>query len=72
MTKNLFVVHAAYDDEAGVWSIADAELGLFLEAATFDALRDKLPGAVSDLIEDGRAVAVELVATASVHINIPA
>jgi predicted RNase H-like HicB family nuclease len=45
-------VTAAFDDEAGVWYVADSDLpGLVTEAETFEALRAKLPAIVEDIID---------------------
>lgn len=47
-----YLVHCAYDANAGVWQATAARLpGLNLQAATIEELRDKLPGAISDLLE---------------------
>ena len=47
-----YLVHCAYDTDAGVWYVAASRFpGLNLEAATIEELRDKLPGAISDLLE---------------------
>jgi predicted RNase H-like HicB family nuclease len=70
----LIVVKAAFDAEAGVWYVESSDLpGLNLEAQTVEELRDALPGAVLDLLEDeagsGGAgvidVPIELIAHAS-------
>jgi hypothetical protein len=45
-------VSVTFDREAHVWFVKDSDLhGLNIEAATLDALMDKLPGAVTDLLE---------------------
>lgn len=70
----MIVVKAAFDDAAQVWFVEYSDLpGLNLEAPTIEALRDKLPGAILDLIEamdgdggDGAIdVPIELIAHAS-------
>ena len=45
-------VSVSFDRDAHVWFVKDSDLhGLNIEAATLDALMDKLPGAVTDLLE---------------------
>jgi hypothetical protein len=45
-------VTVGFDGEAHVWFVKDSDLhGLNVEAPTMDALMDKLPGAVVDLLE---------------------
>lgn len=71
-------VHASFDAEAAVWFITDSTLaGLSGEADTLEALVDRLPGLVADLLDEngfedgaeGRDVPIEVVAhrTTSVH-----
>jgi hypothetical protein len=67
--NTLIVVTAAWDPEAGVWWIENSNLpGLRLEAETLEGLRDKIPGAVADLLEDEASetfeVPIEIVAHA--------
>ena len=64
-------VKTALDPEAGVWYVAESSLaGLNIEAESFDALIEKLPPAIEDLLEagdggsGGAKVPVELVASA--------
>jgi predicted RNase H-like HicB family nuclease len=82
MDTALIVVKAARDEEAQVWFVESSDLpGLNLEADTLDALMEKLPGAVLDLIEEGalhddaigagRDVPIELIAHASTRLRIP-
>jgi len=48
----LVVVTAAYDDEANVWYVKESNVpGLRTEATSSEALRDKFPGLVEDLVE---------------------
>lgn len=67
----MIVVKAAYDSEAQIWFVESSALfGLHLEAATLEQLRDKLPGAVIDLLEAAGEVGeldipIELIAHAS-------
>ena len=69
--RNLILVKAAFDEEAVVWFVESSDLpGLNLEAPTLEALRDKTPGAVLDLIEAGGGdttldIPIEIVAHAS-------
>ena len=72
----MIVVKAAFDAEAGVWFVESSDIaGLNLEAATLEQLRDKLPGAILDLLElsdrEDRAfdVAIELIAHASTRVT---
>jgi Domain of unknown function (DUF1902) len=53
MAGQLIVVTVAFDREARVWFVEDSgELdGLNLEASSLEDLVDKLPGAVTDLLE---------------------
>ena len=45
-------VTVGFDSEAHVWFVKDSDLhGLNVEAPTMEALMDKLPGAVVDLLE---------------------
>lgn len=75
MADSIIVVKAGRDTEAGVWFVESSDLpGLNLEAETLEALADKLPGAVLDLLEesgdfDGRDVPIELIAHASTRVR---
>jgi hypothetical protein len=58
------IIKAVWDPEARVWYTADSTLpGLNLEAETIDDLRNKLPGAIEDLLEGAgeREISFELV-----------
>jgi hypothetical protein len=49
----VIVVNAAFDPEAGVWFTESSDVyGLRIEAATLDALVERVPVAVRDLLED--------------------
>ena len=49
---NGFHVLIAWDDEASVWYVRDSDLpGLVAEADTVDALREKLPPRVRELVD---------------------
>jgi hypothetical protein len=72
----MIVVKAAFDPEAQVWFVESSDVaGLNLEAASLEALRDKLPGALLDLLEetgDDRRVLdlpIELIAHASTRLS---
>jgi len=77
------LVKAAFDPDAGVWFVESSDLpGLNLESETLDGLRERLPGAVADLLEaagrkDELGVPIELIAprlrsaTAAVTITLP-
>jgi hypothetical protein len=65
------IVNAAWDPEAEVWYTESSTLpGLNLEADTIDRLRDKLPGAIEDLLEGTgeQEVQFELITPGSVKI----
>lgn len=73
----VIVVKAGRDAEAGVWFVEDCEIdGLNLEAETLEALVEKLPDAILDLLEaagadvDGAAeLPIELIAHASTKVT---
>jgi predicted RNase H-like HicB family nuclease len=60
MNRGLIVVKAAYDAEAAVWFVESSDLeGVNAEAPTLEALLQKLPGVVLDLLEDeGRRTSI--------------
>ena len=80
MIGSLIVVKAAYDAEARVWFVEDSDLhGLNAEAATLEALVDKLPNVVADLLEangfdaaGAREVPIELIAHARTRVRLGA
>jgi hypothetical protein len=52
MKHEAIVVHAMWDSEAGVWTASGSDIGgLAVEAGTIDRLRQRVPNALSDLIE---------------------
>lgn len=64
------VVTADWDPEASVWVATSRDLrGLVTEAETVEALREKLPGMVLDLLEEAGIadppVSIEIIARAS-------
>lgn len=74
----VIVVKAAFDPEAGVWYTESSDVyGLRIEAATLDALVERVPGAIQDLLEDdesqsgGLDIPIEIIAHASARVRIP-
>ncbi|WP_436640059.1 DUF1902 domain-containing protein [Microbaculum sp. FT89] len=81
MARDIIVVKAARDPDAGVWFVESSDVpGLNLEAETLEELVDKLPGAVADLLEiggfeGGRSeipieLPIELIAHASTRVRL--
>ena len=75
--SRVIVVKATYDDEAGVWFTESADIhGLRIEAVTLEALIQRIPGAVQDLLEaDGDGdldceIPIELIAHASTRTRV--
>lgn len=65
---SLIIVKAAYDPDARVWYVESSDLhGVNAEAATLEALADKLPGVVADLLEDRGEGEVPIELIAHVH-----
>ena len=71
----LIVVRAAWDDEARVWYVEDSDVfGVNAEAPTLEALRDKLPDVISDVLADNDParlrddIAVEIIAHAHTRV----
>lgn len=51
-TVKQFFVHAAWDDEAKVWFVADTDVpGLVTEAESLDALASKLQVMIPEMLE---------------------
>jgi predicted RNase H-like HicB family nuclease len=74
MNRGLIVVKAAYDAEAAVWFVESSDLaGVNAEAPTLEALLQKLPGVVLDLLEeegvDDLDLPIEVVAHASTRVR---
>jgi hypothetical protein len=77
MASSVIVVKATFDPEARVWFVESSDMpGLNLEADSVEALVDKLPGAIRDLIDEGGAgrdgdhdVPIELIAHASTRVR---
>ena len=67
MVEAPITVNVAYDPESDVWYVEASSLaGLNVEAKTVDELIDKLPEAVTDLLEesgrlDNRDISIDLV-----------
>jgi predicted RNase H-like HicB family nuclease len=86
MSGQLIVVKAARDEEAQVWYVESSDVpGLNAEAETLEALLDKLPALVEDLVDEGaldsesdgagqldREFPIELIAHASTRLRIRA
>ena len=76
--RTLIVVKATYDDEARFWCPESADVpGLLIEDESVDALVEKLPGAILDLLKcepddgsDARDVPIELIAHASTRVRL--
>ncbi len=67
----MILVRADWDGEAKVWVATSDDVGLVTEAATFEALTDKIPTMIGDLLEeepeDGE-ILIEIVAHASARV----
>jgi predicted RNase H-like HicB family nuclease len=62
------VVRCAWDADAAVWYISDSDVpGLATEATSLEALRQKLPGMIQDLLEDDRSEDIEVDLIAYAH-----
>lgn len=80
MASRLIVIKAAYDPEAEVWYVEHSDVpGLSAEAESLDALIDRLPGMITDLIEENgldgwdnevRELPVEVIAHASRRVRL--
>ena len=75
----LYVVKAAFDDEAGVWYVEHTDIpGLATEAPTFDELRHKIEIVAPELLEANEVetspaeVAVEIIAHATTKVSLSA
>jgi predicted RNase H-like HicB family nuclease len=67
----MITIRAAWDHESKVWYIEHSSLsGLHLEGDTIDGLREKIPGAIEDLLEGSgeREVPFELITSGTVKI----
>ncbi len=65
-------IRAEYDPEAAVWVAQSDDIPLITEADSIEALRAKLPGLISDLVESGPAkVNVEITAHSSESMYLP-
>ena len=74
MRTGPFLVKAAYDADAAVWFVESSDLeGVNAEAPTLEALLQKLPGVVLDLLEqeglDDVELPIEVVAHASTRVR---
>ena len=72
--SRVIVVKAIHDAEAGVWFTESADVhGLRIEAATLDALIERIPGVVQDLLDDDgetRDIPIEVIAHASTRVRL--
>jgi predicted RNase H-like HicB family nuclease len=64
------IVHADWDPEAGVWVATTQDIpGLVTEADSIEAVRQKLPGMILDLLEENGVTdppaSIEIIARAS-------
>lgn len=51
--SRMIIVRAAFDPEAGVWFVESSDVpGLAAEAESVEALGEKLPGMIADLLEE--------------------
>jgi predicted RNase H-like HicB family nuclease len=74
MRRGLIVIKAAYDAEAAVWFVEASDLeGVNAEAPSLEALLQKLPDLVLDLLEeeglDEVELPIEVVAHASTRVR---
>ena len=51
MKPHQIVIRATWDDEASVWVAESDDIGLVTEAPTMEALRQKVPQMIIDLLE---------------------
>ena len=79
MIGKMIVVKAAWDPDAGVWFVESCDIpGLNAEAESLEALVEKLPAMILDLIDEGNSgegefdVPIELIAHASTRVRRPA
>ena len=74
---DIIVVKAVHDPDADVWYTESTDIhGLRIEAPTLEALLQRIPGAVQDLLEDdetlaAREIPIEVIAHASTRVRIP-
>lgn len=73
----LYIVKAAFDDEAGVWYVENTDIpGLATEAPTFEELRHKIEIMAPELLEGNGVetspaeVAVEIIAHATTKLSL--
>lgn len=68
------VIRCAWDDDAKVWYVQETDVpGLATEAPTLDALREKVPALIRDLLADDadRPEAIEIDLIAHAHHRVP-
>lgn len=63
------IVRAEWDDEAEVWVATSSDIdGLAIEAPTMELLMERIPGALSDLLELNGTVSSSDVAEIPYHV----
>jgi hypothetical protein len=68
--ERTILVSATWDPEASVWVATSDDIPLVTEAASLEALKDKLPGIIQDLLEDaddGEEVEIPFEVIAHIH-----
>jgi hypothetical protein len=73
MDRTVIIVRAEWDDDAKVWVATSDDVGLATEAASLEALREKIPAMVSDLLEGeslSRDLPIEIIAHAHTRIRV--
>lgn len=72
--SRVIVVKAIHDAEAGVWFTESSDVhGLRIEATTLEALIERVPVAIQDLLEDdgeSRDIPIEVIAHASTRVRL--
>lgn len=69
------IIRCAWDDEASVWYVSESDIsGLATEASSLEALRQKLPGMIQDLldVDASTEIEVDLIACAQDRIRVEA
>ena len=62
------VARCAWASDAAVWYVSDSDVaGLATEAASLEALRQKLPGMIQDLGEEDQSGDIDVDLMASAH-----
>jgi hypothetical protein len=72
MDRNVIIVRAEWDDDAKVWVATSDDVGLATEAPSLEALREKIPAMIGDLLEGeplARDLPIEIIAHAHTRIR---